>query len=121
MFKQQANNMLLPSPPVGSHPAVERRGRTALTALLCAAGSHSGAEHNVGQLWAEEGNVHGRVAVLVLHVDVRPLGHQKLHQLGVTLCHCQLQWRLVAVVADVDVAASLWKRWYGIKDIEIPC
>lgn len=51
--------------------------------------------------------MHGRVAVLVLHVDVGALGHQQLHQVCVALRHRQLQRRLVAVVTDVDVAASL--------------
>lgn len=54
--------------------------------------------------------MHGSVAVLVLHVDVGPLCHQQLHQVGVPLRHCQLQRRLVAVVPDVDVAASLRER-----------
>ena len=54
--------------------------------------------------------MHGRVTVLVLHVDVSALGHQQLHQVGVALCHRQLQRCLVAVVADVDVTASLWRN-----------
>lgn len=52
--------------------------------------------------------MHGRVPVLVLHVDVGALGHQQLHQVSVALRDRQLQRRLVPVVADVDVAASLW-------------
>lgn len=92
---------------LSSHPAVQRRGGTALAALLGAAGSHRGVQHHVGQLRAEQGYVHGRVAILVLHVDVGTLSHQQLHQVGVALRHCQLQRRLVAVVADVDVAAPL--------------
>lgn len=51
--------------------------------------------------------MHGSVSILVLHVDVGVLCHQQLHQLGVPLRHRQLQRRLVAVVPDVDVAASL--------------
>lgn len=51
--------------------------------------------------------MHGRVTVLVLHVDVSSLGHQQLHQVDVALRYSQLQRRLVPVVADVDVAASL--------------
>lgn len=51
--------------------------------------------------------MHGCVAILVLHVDVGALGHQQLHQLGVALRHRQLQRRLVAVVADVDITAAL--------------
>lgn len=51
--------------------------------------------------------MHGSVSILILHVDVGALCHQQLHQLGVPLRHCQLQRRLVAVVPDVDVAASL--------------
>lgn len=54
--------------------------------------------------------MHGSVAILVLHVDVGALCHQQLHQVGVPLRHCQLQRRLVAVVPDVDVAASLRER-----------
>lgn len=54
--------------------------------------------------------MHGCVSVLVLHVYVGTLSHQQLYQVGVALRHRQLQWRLVPVVADVDVAASLWKR-----------
>lgn len=92
-----------------SHPAVERCGGTPLAAFLCAAGSHSGAKHNICQLRAEEGHVHCRVTVLIFHVDVGAFGHQQLHQVGVPLRHCQLQRRLVAVVTDVDVAASLGK------------
>lgn len=53
--------------------------------------------------------MHRRVTVLVLHVDVGALGHQQLHQLGVALRHRQLQRRLVAVVADVAVAATLYE------------
>lgn len=53
--------------------------------------------------------MHGRVPVLVLHVDVGALGHQQLHQVSVALRDRQLQRRLVPVVADVDVAASLWE------------
>lgn len=89
------------------HPAIEHRGRAAIAVLLRAAGSHGRAQHNVGQLWAEQGHVHGGVAVLVLHVDVGALVHQQLHQLRVTLRHSQLQRRLVAVVADVDVTSPL--------------
>lgn len=54
--------------------------------------------------------MHGGVAILVLHVDVGALCHQQLHQVGVALRHCQLQRRLVAVVPDVDVAASLRRK-----------
>lgn len=54
--------------------------------------------------------MHCRVTVFILHVNVGALGHQQLHQVRVALRHRQLQRRLVAVVADVDVAASLWKR-----------
>lgn len=89
---------------------MQRHGGRTLTAVFSAAGFHGGAERNVGQLRSEEGNVHGSVAVLVLHVDVGPLCHQQLHQVGVPLRHCQLQRRLVAVVPDVDVAASLRER-----------
>lgn len=93
--------------PVSSHPAVQRRGGTSVAALLAAAGTYGWAEHNVGQLRAEEGHVHGRVTVLVLHVDVGALVHQQLHQLCVALRHRQLKRRLVPVVSDVDVTASL--------------
>lgn len=54
--------------------------------------------------------MHGCVPVLVLHVDIRTLSHQELHQLGVALRHSQLQWRLVSVVADVDVTSTLKKK-----------
>lgn len=93
-----------------SHPAVKRCGGTPLAALFNAAGSHSGAEHNIGQLRAQEGHVHGRVTILILHVDISTLSNQQLHQVCVALCYRQLQRRLVAVVTNVDVAASLWRR-----------
>lgn len=51
--------------------------------------------------------MHGRVTVLVLHVDVGALVHQQLHQLCVALRHRQLKRRLVPVVSDVDVTAPL--------------
>lgn len=89
------------------HPAVERGGRAPLAALLRAAGSDRGAEHDVGQLRTQEGHVHGRVTVLVLHVHVGAFVHQQLHQVRVALRHGQLQRCLVPVVADVDVTASL--------------
>lgn len=54
--------------------------------------------------------MHGCVTVLVLHVYVGTLGHQQLHQFSVALRHRQLQWRLVPVVSDVDVTASLLKK-----------
>lgn len=63
--------------------------------------------------------MHGRVSVLVLHVDVGALGHQQLHQFGVALRHRQLQRRLVPVVADVDVAASLWRRSKGGQNCNV--
>lgn len=89
---------------------MERRGRTALAVVLGGAGSHGGAQHDVSQLWAEQGHVHGGVSVLVLHVDVGALVHQQLHQLRVALRHGQLQRRLVAVVADVDVTSALQEQ-----------
>lgn len=100
--------MISTFPPVASYPAVQRCGRATLAAFLGAASSHGRAEHGVGQLWAQEGHVHGRVTILILHVDVSTLCHEQLHQVSVALRHRQLQWRLVAVVADVDVTSSLW-------------
>lgn len=54
--------------------------------------------------------MHGRVTVLVLHIDVGALCHQQLHQVCVALRDRQLQRRLVPVVADVDVTSSLQTR-----------
>lgn len=96
---------------------MQRRGGRTLTAVFGVAGFHGGAERDVGQLRAQEGNVHGGVSILVLHVDVGTLRHQQLHQVGVPLRHCQLQRRLVAVVPDVDVAASLGEYgWHVLPD-----
>lgn len=53
--------------------------------------------------------MHCGVTIFILHVNVGALGHQQLDQVGVALRHRQLQRRLVAVVADVYIAASLWK------------
>lgn len=60
--------------------------------------------------------MHGSVAIFVLHVDVGALRHQQLHQFGVALRHRQLQRRLVAVVADVDVTSTLRKSKMHIKN-----
>lgn len=64
--------------------------------------------------------MHGRVTVLVLHVNIGTLCHQQLHQVSVALRHRQLQRRLVTVVADVDVASSLWKISQGKKYVDFP-
>lgn len=60
--------------------------------------------------------MHGSVAIFVLHVDVGALRHQQLHQFGVALRHRQLQRRLIAVVADVDVTSSLQKSKKDMKN-----
>ncbi len=78
-----------------SYPAVQHRSFT-----LAAA-------HDGGQLLAAESRVHGCVSILILCVDVCPLRHQQGHESHVTLSHGQLQRRLIAIVADVDVTATL--------------
>lgn len=60
-----------------------------------------------GELLAAEGRVHGRVSLLVLGVHVGSFHHQELHQSHVALSDCQLQRRLTAVIADVDITAAL--------------
>lgn len=59
--------------------------------------------------------MHGRFTILILHVDISTLNHQQLHQVGVALCYRQLQRCLVAVVTNVDVAASLWRGDRNMK------
>lgn len=54
-----------------------------------------------------QGNVHGGVPGLILSIDVAAGTHQQEQQRHVSLGHCQVQWQLVTIVADVHITAAL--------------
>lgn len=55
-------------------------------------------------------NVHSRVPVLILSIDIAAFADQQLHHLHVPLCDGQVQWGLVPVVPEVYITAALEER-----------
>lgn len=63
--------------------------------------------HDGHELLPFQGDVHGCVPILILSVDIAALADQQLHHRHVSLDDSQVQRRLVAVVLEVDIAATL--------------